>query len=101
MSLAATASMATWSAEASMTSTGTGSIVRGPGPLPRERPIHDREQTRVDLLLDGKQIDKRLVNPCVGVVPAGVEETTERVLHCAGRGRVRMGTSIVSESHVR
>ena len=61
-------------------------------PRPRavagRRAVHDREQTGVNLLLDREQIDQRLVNPRVRVVPPRVQQPAERVLHRAGRRRV-------------
>ena len=59
-----------------------------PGAVAGGGAVHDREQPRVDLLLDREQIDQRLVDPRVGVVPPRVEQSAERVLHCAGGGGV-------------
>ena len=58
------------------------------GTVPGCRAVHDREQTRVDFLLDREQVHERLVNPRMGVVTACVPQTAERVLHGAGRRRV-------------
>ena len=46
--------------------------------------VHDREQAGVNLVLDRQQIDQRLVDPRVRVVPPRVEQAAERVLHRAG-----------------
>jgi len=58
-----------------------------PGAVARGRPVHHGEEARVDLFLDGEQVDQRLVDPRMGVVPLGGEQAPERVLHGAGRRR--------------
>ncbi len=45
----------------------------------------------MDLLLDGEEVDEGLVDPAVGVVPLGVEQAAEGVLHRPGRRRVDVG----------
>ena len=84
ISLAATASMATWSPLARMTFLTTGLMVRGPGPLPAVVPSITAKMPGVDLLLDRQQVDQRLVDPGVGVVAVVVQQAAEGVLHRAG-----------------
>ena len=62
---------------------GTGAVAGG-------RAVHHREESGVDLLLDRQQVDERLVNPGVRVVPVGIEQAAERVLHRARGGRVKV-----------
>ena len=90
--LAATASMATWSAAARMhvldhrDHGARARAVAGGGA------VHHREDAGVDLLLDGQQVDQRLVDPGVGVVALGVEQAAEGVLHRARWWWCRCGT---------
>ena len=87
ISLAATASIAVWSALARITFFEYGVMQRGPGTVAGERPVHHREDAAVDLLLDHQEIDERLVDDRVGPVPMLVQQPAERVLHRPGRGR--------------
>ena len=64
----------------------SGYIVRGPGPLPAVVPSITAKMPAVDLLLDRQQVDQRLVDPAMRVVPARVQQAAEGVLHRA-RGR--------------
>ena len=59
----------------------TGSVACG-------RAVHDREQSRVNFLLDGEQVHQCFVDPGVRVMAACVQQTAEGILHRPGRGRV-------------
>ena len=83
ISLAATASMATWSALASSTFLTWGIMQRGPGAVAREGAVHHREDSTVDLLLDHQQVHQRVVNHRMRPVAPLVQQTAEGVLHRA------------------
>ena len=86
ISFAATASMATWSAEARMHVLHVRHHAARARAVAGERAVHHREHAAVDLLLDHQQVDQRLVDHRVRPVPLLVEQAAERVLHRAGRG---------------
>ena len=90
ISLAATASIATWSAEARMTFLTIGLHQARAGAVAGRRAVHHGEDARVDLLLDRQQVHQRLVDPGVGVVPVLAEQPAEGVLHRAGGRRVHV-----------
>ena len=53
----------------------------GAWPVARKGAIHDREDARMNFLLNGQQINQRLVNHAVCPMPFIEEQATERVLH--------------------
>jgi hypothetical protein len=62
----------------------------GPRAVSRERPVHHREHTAVNLLLDHQQVDERLVDHRMRPVPVFVQQPAEGVLHRTRRRREDM-----------
>ncbi len=50
--------------------------------------IHDCENPAVDFLLDRQQVDQRLVDPAMRVVPAGIQQPAKGVFHRPSGRRV-------------
>ena len=61
-----------------------------PRAVPGRRPVHDAEQSRVDFLLDGQQVDQRFMDAGMRPVALMVQQPSERVFHRPGRHRVDM-----------
>ena len=91
ISLAETASIATWIGRSQDHVLHHGVGVRGPVPSPAVVPSMKANMPGMDLLLDRQQVDQRLVNPGMRVVPVGAQQPAEGVLHRAGGGGVDMG----------
>ncbi len=55
------------------------------GSVPRKGPVHHREDSLMNLLLDHQQVHQRFVDDGMGPVPVLVQQPAERVLHRACR----------------
>ena len=61
------------------------------GAVAREGPVHHREDSAVDLLLDHQQVHERVVNHRMRPVAPLVQKTAEGILHRAGGGGEDVG----------
>src|SRR5438128_868860 len=58
------------------------------GPVARRCAVHHREDAAVDLLLNCQEVDQRLVDPTMRVMPTCVQQTTEGIFHSTRCGSV-------------